>query len=202
MHYDVTTITVRPGTHPQALEVLKDKIPGDGRLLACWFTEIGALNQILIIREAPDIGHAIAAREALLTSKDPFGIASLITNVTTDIYAPIPAMKEKMQPGAYGPCFEVRLYTTRPDGFAPTIALWDKAVPPRMRISPLLAAMHSLTGPVTRFMHIWPYSSLDERARLRAKAVAEGVWPPPNGPSHLQMMQNDIYLPAPFSPMR
>ncbi|HVY00625.1 MAG TPA: NIPSNAP family protein [Pseudorhodoplanes sp.] len=202
MHYDVTTITVRPGTHPQALDRLKDRIPGDGKLLACWFSEIGALNQILIIREAPDIGRAVAARETLLTAKDPFGIAALVTAVTTDIYAPIPAMREPMQPGSYGPFFEVRLYAVKPDGLAPTIALWDKAVPPRVRLSPMLAAMHSLTGPVTRFMHIWPYPGLDERARIRAKAVAEGVWPPPGGPSHLLAMQNDIYLPAPFSPIR
>ncbi len=62
--------------------------------------------------------------------------------------------------------------------------------------------MHSITGTVTRFMHIWPYGSLDERSRLRAKALADKVWPPPGGPHHLQMMQSDIYLPADFSPVR
>jgi hypothetical protein len=51
-------------------------------------------------------------------------------------------------------------------------------------------------------MHIWPYKSLDERARLRAKAVADKVWPPPGGPDHLTRMQNDIYMPTPFSPLR
>jgi hypothetical protein len=55
---------------------------------------------------------------------------------------------------------------------------------------------------VIRFMHIWPYKSFDERARLRDKAVADGVWPPPGGPSHLVSQQVDIYLPASFSPMR
>ena len=61
--------------------------------------------------------------------------------------------------------------------------------------------MMSVTGPVTRFMHIWPYGSLDERQRLRGKAVAEGVWSPPGGPDHLAVMQSDIFLPAAFSPM-
>jgi hypothetical protein len=59
-----------------------------------------------------------------------------------------------------------------------------------------------VTGAVIRFMHIWPYKSFDERARLRDKAVADGVWPPPGGPGHLVSQQVDIYLPAPFSPMR
>jgi hypothetical protein len=28
------------------------------------------------------------------------------------------------------------------------------------------------------------------------------VWPPPGGPDHFVRMQNDIYMPAPFSPLR
>nr|WP_249797652.1 NIPSNAP family protein [Bradyrhizobium sp. 199] len=107
-----------------------------------------------------------------------------------------------MQAGQFGPCYEVRSYVLKPDGLTPTTELWRKSVPGRKVLSPLLAAMTSLTGTVTRFMHVWPYPSLDERARLRGKAVAEGLWPPPGGPSHLASMQTDIYLPAPFSPMR
>jgi NIPSNAP len=71
-----------------------------------------------------------------------------------------------------------------------------------MKISPVLAAMPSVTGAVTRFMHVWPCKSFDERARLRAKAAADGVWPPPGGPGHLPSQQADIYSPAPFSPMQ
>ena len=90
-----------------------------------------------------------------------------------------------MRPGAFGPCYEVRTYELKPDGLAPTMELWRKAVPGRITVSPLLAAMTSVTGAVTRFMHIWPYKSFDERARLRDKAVADGVWPPPGGPAIL-----------------
>jgi hypothetical protein len=32
--------------------------------------------------------------------------------------------------------------------------------------------------------------------------AAAGVWPPPGGPGHLVSQQVDIYLPAPFSPMK
>jgi hypothetical protein len=62
--------------------------------------------------------------------------------------------------------------------------------------------MTAVSGPVIRFMHIWPYPSLNDRARLREKAVADGVWPPPGGPTLLASQQSDIYLPAPFSPMK
>ena len=83
-----------------------------------------------------------------------------------------------MQPGTLGPCFEVRSYILKHGGLAPTIELWRKAVPARNRISPVLTAMTSVTGAVTRFTHIWPYKSVEERGRLRAKAAEEGVWPP------------------------
>jgi hypothetical protein len=102
----------------------------------------------------------------------------------------------------FGPCYEVRTYLLRPDGLTPTVELWRKAVPGRSTVSPVLAAMTSVTGAVTRFMHIWPYKSFDERARLRDKAVADGVWPPPGGPGYLLSQQVDIYLPAGFSPMK
>jgi hypothetical protein len=82
------------------------------------------------------------------------------------------------------------------------MALWRSAVPGRSTVSPLLTAMTAVTGTAMRFMHIWPYKSLDERARLRDQAVADGVWPPPGGPGHLASQQIDIYLPASFSPLR
>ena len=63
MHYDVTIITVRPGTHLKALARLKETFPSSagGELLACWYSDIGALNQILLIRAAPDT-HAHSCR--------------------------------------------------------------------------------------------------------------------------------------------
>jgi hypothetical protein len=160
---------------------------------------LGAINQILLIRSH---NHDIdAQRAAILQARDPFGIGELIVAMTMDTYVSFPFM-EAMIPGEHGPFYEVRTYMLKPDGLAATIELWRNALPGRARVSPLLAAMHSVTGPVTRFMHIWPYPSLDERQRLRAKAVSDGVWPPPGGPGHLLAQQADIFLPADFSPMR
>ena len=203
MHYDVTIITVRPGTEHQALSRLKETLPSlmGGELLACWRSDIGALNRILLIRAAPEVARVHADREQLLRSESPFGIGEHIEAVSMDTYASFPFM-QPMTAGQCGPVFEVRTYVLRPDGLPATIELWRQWVPGRAKLSPLLAAMHSITGTVTRFMHIWPYASLDERSRLRAKALADKVWPPPGGPHHLQMMQSDIYLPADFSPVR
>jgi hypothetical protein len=203
MHYDVTIITVRPGTHPEALVRLGETLPYavGGELLACWYSEIGALNQILLIRAAPDIMPIRADREGILRTANPFGIGDYIVGMSMDTYVSFPFLPP-MQVGQYGPVFEVRTYVLKPDGLPATLELWRKWAPGRASLSPILAAMHSVTGPVTRFMHIWSYADLNERTRLRAKAVAEKLWPPPGGPDHLATMQSDIYLAAEFSPIR
>jgi hypothetical protein len=199
-HYDVVIATVRPGTHPRALTALDKTLAGDSNLLACWYSDIGALNRILIVRKSADAG-AVESRFAALSARNPLGIGEFIADLSLDTYVPFDFMP-LLRPGAYGPCYEVRSYVLKPDGLAPTIELWRKAVPGRAGVSPLLAAMVAVTGAAIRFMHIWPYKSCDERARLREKAVADGVWPPPGGPGHLISQQADIYLPAAFSPMR
>jgi hypothetical protein len=200
-HYDVTIITVRPGTHPRALAVLEKTLASDPSLLACWNSEIGALNRILIIRKSAGAEAAIENRFAALSANSPFGIGEFITELSLDTYVSFDFMPP-LRPGAFGPCYEVRSYVLKPDGLAPTIELWRRAVPARARVSPVLAATVAVTGAAIRFMHIWPYKTYDERARLREKAVADGVWPPPGGPDHLISQQADIYLPAAFSPLR
>lgn len=199
--YDVTIIAVRPGTHPQALAILSKTLAGDAGLLACWYSDIGAVNQILLIRQIADAAATLETRLAALRSANPFGLAEFITGMAMDIYVSFDFMPP-LRPGDYGPCYEVRTYMLKPGSLAPTIELWRQAIPGRAKVSPALAAMTSLTGAVTRFLHIWPYKSFDERARLRDKAVADGVWPPPGGPGHLISQQVDIYLPAAFSPMK
>jgi hypothetical protein len=199
--YDVTLATIRPGTHPQALAAIEKTLTDDLGLLACWYCDIGALNRILIIRKSADAAKVIENRFAALSARNPLGIGEFITDLSLDTYASFDFMPP-LRPGAHGPCYEVRSYVLKPDGLAPTIELWRKSVPGRVSVSPVLAAMVAVTGAAIRFMHIWPYKSCDERARLREKAVADGVWPPPGGPGHLVSQQADIYLPAAFSPMR
>jgi len=199
--YDVTLATIRPGTHPQALAAIEKTLTDDLGLLACWYCDIGALNRILIIRKSADAAKVIENRFAALSARNPLGIGEFITDLSLDTYASFDFMPP-LRPGAHGPCYEVRSYVLKPDALAPTIELWRKSVPGRVSVSPVLAAMVAVTGAAIRFMHIWPYKSCDERARLREKAVADGVWPPPGGPGHLVSQQADIYLPAAFSPMR
>jgi hypothetical protein len=179
--------------------VLGNRLANDPHLLACWFSDIGAVNQIMIIRNIVNAAATLDSRAAALTSSDPFGVGEFIVGMAMDVYTALDFVAP-MQPGAYGPVYEVRTYELKPGGVPATVEAWRKAVPARLKISPVLAAMTSATGAVPRFLHVWPYKSFDERARLREKAIADGVWPPPGGPALLVSQQVDIYLPAAFSP--
>src|SRR5262245_3138634 len=145
-----------------------------------------------------------ARSRALAKRSRAFGCSAYRQSGTAEIDRRRPKMRPTFSGRARGRprIYEVRTYVLRPNGLAKTIDLWRNAVPGRLTVSPLLAAMYSVTGPVTRFMHIWPYASLDERQRLRTKAVADGVWPPPGGPDQLVAQQADIFLPAEFSPLQ
>src|SRR5919204_6293891 len=78
MHYDVTIITVRPGAEQKALVRLRDTLPASDGLLACWCSDIGALNRILLLRAASDITRIHAEREKILRNENPFGVGEYI----------------------------------------------------------------------------------------------------------------------------
>src|ERR1044072_2415556 len=129
MTYDVTIICVRPGTHPDALARLRRQLLGDaaaGEFLACWYSELGAINQILLLHGGGgDAANAVARRAAIVTSKDPFGVGEFMTGLTMDTYVAFPFMP-RIAPGRCGPFYEVRSYVLRPDGLAPTIEYGPK----------------------------------------------------------------------------
>lgn len=199
MDYDVTILTLQPGNTPKALPMIRSALEGTAGLLACWTSELGALNQVLILRRC-DEAESLRARVALTRSDNMFGVSDLIVHAASDRFRSFEFMP-KIEPGQPGPFFEVRTYRLKPNGLTPTINLWREWAPKRQAVSPLLAALYSVSGAMPRIMHIWPYRSLDERGRLRAKATADGVWPPPGGPDWLAVMQSDIYLPTAFSPL-
>lgn len=204
MIYSVCSIEVPPARHNAAIAGLKKGLDAGqvgGELRACWFAEIGRLNRVLAIWGYPTAEALAADSQAILARPDPFGVAEIATSITLDSFATFPGV-EFLPPGAPGPIYEIRSYRLKRPGLVPTFAAWDKVLKARTAVSPLATVMYALTGIVPRFMHIWPYASLNDRARLREAAVKQGVWPPPGGLDHLETMESEIYLPADFSPLR
>jgi hypothetical protein len=204
MIYELQTATVRPGTMPAALERLGQAAPAGPpatNAVACWYSEFGPLNQILTIRPYPSALELAQAREAALRGPALSAISDLLVELRAEAFAPFPFMRE-LAPGRLGPFYEVRTYTLKPNALARTIELWAAAIEARTELSPLVAVMYSVTGVLPRFVHIWPYGSLDGRQRLRRRAVELGVWPPPGGPDLLVAQEAAVFLPAPFSAMQ
>jgi len=173
-----------------------------GRLLAIWYSDIGELNQVMVLREFETSSDLDAERERMMLGGKPFGLDNeLMLGLNLSTYAAFPFLPP-VETGARGPVYEVRTYGIKPEGVAATIEAWKGAYAARHAVSPLLIAMYALDGQGPRFMNIWPYASTDARAKARADSVAQGVWPPKGGPAHLTTLHSAIFLPAPNSPLR
>ena len=72
----------------------------------------------------------------------------------------------------------------------------------REKLSPCVVAMVALDGPL-RFTNIWAYPTLEARSKVRADAVAQGIWPPKGGPAWLTTaMTSTIALSTSISPLK
>ncbi|WP_332684489.1 NIPSNAP family protein [Bosea sp. (in: a-proteobacteria)] len=203
MSYAVTTITPEIGGLPKVLEGVKAAVTGDGfagTLLGCFTAEIGGLNQVLILQAYDDDRALAEDRARQVLDGNPFGAAEHYREIRSSTYASFDFVPP-ITPGKHGPVYEFRIYGLKAAGLKPTIELWRQAVPERAKVSPLLGCMYAIDGDLPRFLHIWPYASLDDRMAKRTRSVEIGIWPPKGGPAHLASMSSGIYLPTAFSPL-
>lgn len=206
MHlYELITFRLRVRTPAQALKRLETSLaePLDGVvLMGCWLSEIGAQNQIAVLRGFADEASRQRERERWLEAPDAFGIGEFLLDQSVDDYRLFPFL-EPLQPGAHGPFYELREYNLVPSGLAPTLEGWKKAIGPRSGegYSQVYAAFYATSGRVPRYLHVWPYATQEQRLDVRTRAVADGVWPPENSAPQLREMNSTLYLPAAFSPL-
>jgi NIPSNAP len=208
MHYELATLTLPFGTAAQAatnVAAYTNAPEARGELLACWFSDIGTLNQMLVLRGYTDLATLQTERARTQRSADPFGCGTLLAGMELNSYEGFAWMKParpSAESGIVGPVYEVRTYGIKTGGVQPTIELWQQYLPARHERSPCVVAMIALDGP-TRFTNIWAYPSLDARSKARADAVAAGIWPPKGGPAWLTTaMTSTIALPTAVSPMK
>lgn len=208
MYYELSTLTLPFGTAAQAatqVHAFCTAPEAGGEFLGCWFTDIGVLNQMLVLRGFDSLDALQAERSRTRSSSSPFGCGEIYQSLEQHSYQGFPWMKPvrpSAESGIQGPVYEVRTYGIKTGGLQPTIDLWQQAVPLREKISPCVVAMVALDGPL-RFTNIWAYPSLDARSKARADAVAQGIWPPKGGPAHLStQMVSTIALPTVVSPLK
>ncbi len=204
MLFDLTTLRTELFTTPKVVPALQDWLAApdaQGKLVGAWAPDIGTLNDIILLRQYENAEEMIAERTRTQLSDNPFGCMEHLRDWTADSYIPLD-FTLPVAMGGFGKVYEIRSYQPKLNGLAPTIEKWRDAVPVRTKYSPLTIAMYSLDGP-TRFTQIWPYESANSRAEIRARTVADGIWPPKGGPDWLTAgMTSTLATPLPFSPLQ
>lgn len=178
-------LTCRSGSVPHVVAALEAHLVGRAGFLGCWTTELGNLNEVVVMFSPTPADLAWPGSEA--------GVERIDRQVWTLI------ADTKPSPGTYGGVYESRIYDILPGCEADVAALMAAAVPARAAISPAYAVMMSSDGPA-RLAHFWPYGDLADRAEKRKAAVASGAWPPKGILPLLGTMRNAILTPVAYSP--
>ena len=201
--YDVTILRMRPGTTAAALAGVERWL-GEHRqaatLYACWYSELGPVNRILLLRGFADVPALQEHREAVLAQSDPFGVREHLVDFASDAFRHCPGVPE-LTTDAHGPWFEVRDYDLVPGGLAPLLDLWRPALPARLALAPMLTALYAVSGRMPRFLPLYPWRSHEERLDVRIAARGAG-WPPAGAHRHVAAQETTIYQAAAFSPIR
>lgn len=202
-YYEIATLKTAifgGGKATPAIEGWLKAPEAKGRLLGAFASNIGALNEICILRGFDSLDDLAEERDRSLRAQNPFGCRDLLVDLRFDSYRPLDFLPP-VEPGAFGPFYEIRTYRMKLNGLMPTMEEWQGSVPKRREYSPLTVAMYALDG-APRLTQLWPYSSLEERAKARAQSVADGVWPAEGGPDWLSPdMTSTVAMPLAFSPL-
>jgi hypothetical protein len=208
MIYEMRTYTLKPGKVAEFEERFAERLPYRQRhspLGAWWHTEFGPLNQVVHVWPYENLQHREEARAARANDLDLRrlgGGGDFIVSQEAEICIPAPFMRPLGGDQALGNFYEMRSYTFLPGAIPGLIESWAKAIPQREEYSPLAAGMYTELGGLNKWIHIWPYQSLEDRNRIRTEARQAGVWPP--GGSYRESMvrqENKILIPVAFSPM-
>jgi hypothetical protein len=203
--YEIRTYRIAPGSlaevekrFGEAYEYRKKYSP----LTAFWHTEIGPLNEIVHVWGYQDLAERARVRsEAAQDANWPPKIRDFVRGMRSEIVVPF-SFVPPVAAGKLGPIFELRYYTLRPGALPDVMSGWEQKLPERAKLSPIVLAGAVEFGEANGFVHVWAYTSLDQRAQIRADAVRNGIWPPPGSPDRLLTQENKILLPAAFSPLQ
>jgi hypothetical protein len=212
MIYEMRTYDLKPHSIPEVEKRFGEayeKRKKYSELAAFWHTEIGPLNQIIHVWPYKDLEERARIRAAAV--KDgawPPKTSEFMMSQRSDIMMPF-SFSPELKPGKMGPYFEMRTYTYASGELPKFVQLWEKALPSRLKVGPLCAVWYSELGGLNKFVHIWPYPTLDARNETRKKAQDTGMWPPSvvakkEGLPVYQLVaqENKILMPAAFSPLQ
>jgi hypothetical protein len=206
MIIEVRTYQLKPASVAEVEKRFGEKLPEReklSKLTALWHTEVGPLNEITHIWTYDSFEQRQEIRGAAVkTGVWPPPIGEFVVNMQSEIFVPAP-FSPSLEPKDVGPLFEIRSYTLAPGALPGMMERWAAKIDERVKLSPLVGAWYSEFGALNKWVHIWAYKDAAERQRIRAEAVARGIWPPGGAASGLVVKQeNKLVMPAACSPLR
>ncbi|MFC1491653.1 NIPSNAP family protein [Nitrospinota bacterium] len=204
MYYDMRIYTLKPGSTKEFLERFAEVLPTRlkySELTGFWYTDAGALNQVIHVWEYKDGVDRMKVREAV--SKDsnwPPKVREFIVSQENMLLKPAGIVPTPMK-GELGAIYEMRQYTFKPGKIPLVNERWAVIIEERKKISPLAACWFTDVGPANTWIHLWPYPDMNARDVARAAQGKLDGWPPDTR-EFMETQQNRILIPAPFSPMR
>ncbi len=204
MLYEVRTYRLKPRSQNEVIkrfgEAYEDR-KKYSEISAFFYSDIGPLNEIIHIWPYKDLADRTETRaKAAASANWPPHISEFLDEQLSEIFTPF-SFTPEFKPGNFGPVFEWRSYTIKPHSVGGIQERWGDQLEAREKLSPVLMGMTTEIGPLNKFVHIWPYESLNHRAEIRAEAAAKGIWPPKGGGDELIQQENKILYAAPFSPI-
>ncbi len=204
MIYEFRTYTLQPRTLPEFLKRFGDALPKRlefSPLAAFWYTELGPLNQVIHVWPYKDTNERSRTRAAAVKAGIwPPKTTEFIVDMKSEILEPLP-FSPLLEPSNHGPYFEMRSYVLRAGGTPEMAANWEKHLPGRVALSPLIGVYTSDIGGLNQWVHIWAYKSFEERMAVRKTMQESGIWPPPP-PTPTLRQEAKLMLAAPFSPVK
>ena len=205
MLFEVRTYRLKPRSQNEVISRFGESYETRqkySKLAAFFWTEIGPLNEVIHIWPYKDLADRTAVRaEAAAEPSWPPQISDFLVEQLSEIFIPFDFTPE-FPTGKHGPVFEWRSYTIKSHTIGGIKERWGAAIERRKELSPVLMAMTTEIGPLNKFVHIWPYESLEHRREVRAEAAAKKIWPPAGGGDELVFQDNKIVFAAPFSPIQ
>ena len=204
MIYEIRTYTIKPGTIPEFEKRFEASLANRlkySELAAFWHTDIGPLNQVIHVWDYEDLEARAEIRKQAAQEPDwPPDVLDMILTMQSEIFSPA-TFSPKLGGGQkLGNIYEMRIYQYQPGSMPKVTERWKKALEGgRLELSPIAACMWSDVGHLNVWVHIWPYTSFEERDRIRAESFKLDTWPPKTR-EFMISMENKFMFPAKFSP--
>ncbi|MBB5049012.1 hypothetical protein HNR60_003784 [Rhodopseudomonas rhenobacensis] len=203
MFYELTTLSgplLELASLSQGARAWMTDPAARGEVFGIWRSDIGTLGQLLILRGFAAEAELRQERDRALFDTNPFNCVGTASALSMDSYAGF-AFLPPVRQQQHGGVFEFRTYHLKPGGLPATLAGWEAAIDPAHDYTAhLVINMYALDGP-PRITHIWGFSGVDQRMKLRADAYAARLWPPKGGPEQIAQASSTIAIAEPGLPL-